>query len=310
MAEILIKLKNHPYPYDYVMKNANKIIPSEMLNYLGIEAKFIQSLSTVFVDSHGKECRNDFTFLVVFDNEDFNSVIDFEHQSTYVNMSRLDTMSWGAIDFATHYRYPVLLVIATDEESYKKSETEFNSCGSIRVIPYYIYFTWEEIQKRINNLKEKIKNNEKLNTNEYLDLGFLPIFSPKDKRPYVTRICVDLYKTIEIKHLRINQAVYFSLGMMIARFFDDDEFEDFIGVKYMPTLEEDMKSIVTDVLEEDIFWLKRELSESNEKIDKIKEDFSRVKRENEFYKGIFNHLNSQGILSDDILEKVGSLEGK
>ena len=84
--------------------------------------------------------------------------------------------------------------------------------------------------------------------------------------------------------------------MMIARFFDDDEFEDFIGVKYMPTLEEDMKSIVTDVLEEDIFWLKRELSESNEKIA--------------HYERILDNLKNQGILSDDILEKVGSLEGK
>lgn len=105
MAEILMKLKDHPYPYDYVVKTTNKLIPSEMLNYLGIKAKFIQSLPTVFVDSHGKECRNIFTFLVVFDKEGFNSVIDFEHQSTYVNMDRLDTMSWGAINFANYYLF-------------------------------------------------------------------------------------------------------------------------------------------------------------------------------------------------------------
>ncbi|MBQ6813501.1 MAG: hypothetical protein IJP12_02560 [Methanobrevibacter sp.] len=146
--KILFNDKNNPYPFDYSVKFVNLLLPEYVIEYLDKDLVYEASLPTVIVKPNQTESRNDYTYLVhlkeIFDKK---LIIDFEHQSYSVDENRLVSMLWDLISFIFIYQINAILIIFTDEESYKKSVKSISLDGCINCTPFYFISGLKKLRK-------------------------------------------------------------------------------------------------------------------------------------------------------------------
>src|SRR6056297_2542726 len=157
--------------YDFVFKDSFNLFKNDIADFLKVELPGIVSyLETEFAEIETNSERMDLNFTL----ED-GSILHLEEE---VEVSVDDLIRFASYDLKLYNRYrdrvrTIILCI----KGYEKSEAEFN-CGSLRYNSTVVDMSKKDGKKKMKELKEKIKNKEKIN---YLDLIFLPLMNSDQK---------------------------------------------------------------------------------------------------------------------------------
>ena len=171
----MIVTKKVHHPNDVTNRYLSEVIPKILHCYFRLPGKFVRNYTTKIIRRDGSEGEMDWLILVEPDGHRLfeRILINVEFQSSRVTEEKIKIIT-DYRDYAkTYYGLPVLSVIVITD-GYDSSELEYSRVESDILKPVYIFMDFEEIIKRLNNLEEKINNND-----EGLDIVFLPMFAPK-----------------------------------------------------------------------------------------------------------------------------------
>ena len=267
MVKIILR-ENIQHPNDRSFTFARLIFPVLLHKYLKLPGDYVESCQTTVITRDMRKLEMDWLLYVKADNNELfeNILINVEQQTKPVRMDKIKDIA-DYRDYAkTLYGLPVLTIILTNENP-KYSLEKYEITESDIIKPKYIHFSWGEIEKRLNNLKTKIKNNIKLNENETLDIAFLPMFSPKKKGKSVTEDVCSLFKIAEFENKKLKEDIAPILEVMINRYCEN------------PNEKEELILMTIDEILENAHKKMREIDEKE--IQKQKEKVERLKQETE-----------------------------
>lgn len=216
--------------------------------------------------------------------------------------------------YSVHASYffacPSVSIVLTDVDSYNRSIKEYEIGGNPIHKPRYIYFTIDEINERMDNLKKKHDLNETLSDMEAMDLAFLPILVPEYMRKEITRKLANLFNNVEIRNKKIVALISYVLNLMIQYFFEGDELIELKGMIKMGFEESGYELL--DARTNEMNELKDKLSNSQEKIQQNEEEIKIANKERDeavsktnYFIEAINNLKKQGKITDKDLLSVG-----
>ena len=137
---------------------------------------------------------------------------------------------------------------------------------------------WDEITERLKNIENKINNQQQLNSDEALDIVFLPMFAPKNNAKLVTEKITKLFaKDVSLTGPFRND-IGFALSIMVKKYFDLTD----KGKELLKMLDGEVQnSRLRDVVEFEVAFAKRafekELAEKDEVISEKDEEITLLK---------------------------------
>ena len=166
-------------------------------------------------------------------------------------------------------------------KGYETSKKEYKRVVTDILRPRYIHLTWNELSKRLNNLEDKIKNQEDLTDDEALDFVFISMYAPEKDAEEVTEKIIRLFaqdKSIK-KEFRVNIA--YALSFMNRKYFGStpkgEELRKMIEQQYVD------KSAIRDIIEFETEFMKKELAEKNDLIREKENEIAYLKQQLEMY---------------------------
>ena len=217
----LIVTKKVHHPNDVTNRYLSEVIPKILHRYFRLPGKFVRNYTTKIIRRDGSEGEMDWLILVEPDGHRLfeRILINVEFQSSRVTEEKIKIIT-DYRDYAkTYYGLPVLSVIVITD-GYDSSELEYSRVESDILKPVYIFMDFEEIIKRLNNLEEKINNNEQLNDDEGLDIVFLPMFAPKKDAKWITEKVTRLFDKDKSLKGHFKNCISHGLSFMIKKYFD------------------------------------------------------------------------------------------
>ena len=177
---------------------------------------------------------------------------------------------------------------------------------------FLFYFRFEEIEKKLSIIDEKINNNDDLTNQEYLDLAFLSIISPEKKRAEITRTCVNLYSRIDVEDKKIDLVIKYCLTSMVNIYLPEVEHESFFEVIGILTFEQAQEIVINQVIAERESKLNEDNASLNQELDSLKQQFDVVNQERDsahqelaYIKSVLLKMNEECILSDEQIKEFG-----
>lgn len=269
----MILKENIHHPNDRSFAFARLVFPPLLHKYLKLPGEYVESCPTTVITRDMRKLEMDWLMYVKADNETLfeDILINVEQQTKPVREEKIKDIVDYRDYSKTTYGLSVLNVVLVNEDP-KYSIRRYEITESDIIEPKYIYFNWEEIEERLNNLKTKIENNLKLNENETLDIAFLPMFCPKDKGQWVTKEVCRLFTLAKFENEKLKQDITPIMEVMINRYCKN------------PNEKEELILMTIDEILEDAH---RKMSELDKKeIEKLKQEVQRLKQENEQLKGL------------------------
>jgi len=161
---------------------------------LKLPGKFIRLLQNDVAKDPKSNIRMDLLELVGPDGDSITeeTVINLEHQSTKLDSEKLEQISKYKDYSKCKFKNPILSAVATPF-SPEEQKQEYKSTESDITKPKILCMDYKELQKRLNTLKRKINNNEKIENHTLLDFGIIAIFIRENKYPVLKELC-ELFK--------------------------------------------------------------------------------------------------------------------
>ena len=189
---------------------------------LSLPGKFIRLLQNDVANNPESNIRMDLLELVGPDENTITekTVINLEHQSTKLDDEKLEQISKYKDYSKCKFKNPILSVVATPF-SPKEQKQEYKSTESDITKPKIICLDYKELQKRLNTLKQKINNNEKIENHILLDFGIIAIFLRKNKYSILKELCQLFKKTNQIPK-KLERDIVLVLESMIKTHLKND----------------------------------------------------------------------------------------
>ena len=166
---------------------------------LGLPGKFLRLLQNDVAKDPKSNIRMDLLELVGPDGDTITeeTVINLEHQSTKLDREKLEQISKYKDYSKCKFKNPILSAVATPFRP-EEQKQEYKSTESDITKPKILCMDYNELQKRLNTLKRKINNNEKIENHILLDFGIIAIFLRENKYPVLKELCQLFKKADEI----------------------------------------------------------------------------------------------------------------
>jgi len=257
---------------------ARLIFPGLLHNYLKLPGNYEYSCQTTILTRDMRKLEMDWLLYVTADNEKLfqNILINVEQQSTPTKIEKMEDIVEYRDYSKTLYGLPVLTVILTTADPEKSIEC-YEITESDILKPIYIYFSWNEIKERLNNLKNKVRNNEKLNEDETLDIAFLPMLVEDGKGKYVTDELCNVYRNAEFENELLKNDISHILEVWINKYFKNPKEK-----------EEMLKMTIDEIRDNAINELLKPEREENEKLktknEKLENKNEKLETEKEMIK--------------------------
>ena len=247
--------------YDFVFKDSFSLFKNDIADFLKVELPGIVSyLETEFAEIETNLELLDLNFML----ED-GSILHLEEEA---ELSISDLIRFASYDLKLYNRYrdrvrTIILCI----KGYEKSEAEFNS-GSLHYNSTVVDMSKKDGKKKLEELKNKIKNNEKIN---FLDLIFLPLMNSDQKIVELVKETIELEKKLEIEQNLKNNLVAMTF-VLSDKFLSDQEiseiWRDYKMVRIFKYAEEQGKKEGKKLGERELFkkFVKGNFNDSNDKI--------------------------------------------
>ena len=214
----MVLTKKVHHPNDITNIYFMQVIPEILHHYFRLPGRFIRNYTTRIVRRDGSEGDMDWLILVeVYVNGSVERIlINVEFQSSRVTKKKIKIIS-DYNDYAkTYYGLPVLsIVIITD--GFESSEKEYSIVDSEILRPVYFYISQEDIIKRLNNLEEKINNNEQLSDDEGLDMVFVAMFASRRDAEEITKKLAKLFLNDKSLIGPLKDYIGYGLSIMIKK---------------------------------------------------------------------------------------------
>ncbi|SHN02372.1 hypothetical protein [Halanaerobium congolense] len=220
--------------YDFVFKDSFNLFKNDIADFLEVELPGIASyLETEFAEIETNLELLDLNFML----KD-GSILHLEEEA---EISISDLIRFASYDLKLYNRYrdrvrTIILCI----KGYTDSTAGFN-CGSLGYNSTVVDMSKKDGKKKLEELKEKIENNEKIN---YLDLIFLPLMNSDQKIVDRVKETIKLEEKLEIEQNSKNNLVALTVVLSDKFLSDKDMSEiwrDYKMVKFFKYVEEQGK---------------------------------------------------------------------
>ena len=197
------------------------VIPQILHRYFHLPGKFVRNFTTRIVKRDGSEGEMDWLILVEPDGHRLfeKILINVEFQSSRVTKEKIRIISEYRDYAKTYYGLPVLSVIIITD-GFESSELEYSRVESDIIKPIYIHMDFEEIIEKLNNLEEKIINQEKLSEDDGLDMVFLAMFAPKKEGKWITEKILHLFNMDNSLKKPFRGYVGYGISLMVKKYFN------------------------------------------------------------------------------------------
>ena len=220
--------------YDFVFKDSFNLFKNDIADFLEVELPEIAFyLETEFAEIETNLELLDLNFML----ED-GSILHLEEEA---EISVSDLLRFASYDLKLYNRYrdrirTIILCI----KGYTDSTAGFN-CGSLGYNSTVVDMSKKDGKKKLEELKEKIENKEKIN---YLDLIFLPLMNSDQKIVERVKETIKLEEKLEIDQNSKNNLVALTVVLSDKFLSDKDMSEiwrDYKMVKFFKYVEEQGK---------------------------------------------------------------------
>lgn len=247
-SDYMIRKRKISKPFDFgytIMDNEYPKILYSRLNVPGIFRKKINK-KVYFKDGHMGEMDSSYIadpdFVELFEAVAVNG----EHQSTPVDDEKIEMISYYGIQQIHDTNLPQYSFVASHLPQ-EKHVQQFKRSRTDIIQPHYLDLGEEDNKKRLNNVKNIIKKQEKITDEDALELGIITVFAPRDKGKEITEEVIELYNEI-IDQLspKMEFTLYSVLFAMTDAYFDDEhKFEDVIKMLKEKTTSETIEKFET-----------------------------------------------------------------
>ena len=244
----MIRKRKISKPFDFgytIMDNEYPKILYSRLNVPGIFRKKINK-KVYFKDGHMGEMDSSYIadpdFVELFEA----TAINGEHQSTPVDDEKIERISYYGIQQIHDTNLPQYSFVASHLPQ-EKHVQQFKRSRTDIIQPHYLDLGEEDNNKRLNNVKNIIKKQEKITDEDALELGIITVFAPRDKGKEITEEVIELYnEIIDQLSSKMEFTLYSVLFAMTDAYFDDEhEFEEVIKMLKEKTTSETIEKFET-----------------------------------------------------------------
>lgn len=151
-------------------------------------------------------------------------IVNLEHQSTPVNKDKIKTISSYSLQQIHDEKLPPLSVIVSHIDEKEHVQT-FQRTPSFITKLYFITLDEKDIEKRLNNLTNKINQQIELTDNDALDLGIIALFAPRHKAKKITEKVIKLFNKISNKLSKKMQLTIYTVLYVLTDAYCDEENE-------------------------------------------------------------------------------------
>lgn len=212
-------------PTDNAMDKAFRFIadqwPRQLHENLNLPGKFRELLQNDVASDPKTNIRMDILELVdPNDHLDKTILINIEHQSKRLDESKIKKIDEYKEYSKCKYKYPLLSVVVSP---YPKEEHKMEYCSTKSDIlrPIFVSFDKDEINKKLNILKNNIKN-KNLKNGVILDIALISIFVMHDIYEVLKQLC-NILKDIYIENDKFRRDLVLVVDEMIKYKLKDDE---------------------------------------------------------------------------------------
>lgn len=277
----------------FVFKSLGELIH----NYWGFEGEYIGLVDTEVVNLDGINLRKDISY-----SRTGKVINDVEMQTVPVDDEKAEAIGFY-VEYDLRNTDNLVHVIILTNVDPEKSVRRIKLTDSLIVEPEYIYISPEDIDKMLNNIRDKIVYGKELTRFEELEFIIIAIFAPNNKKEEITAEISHLFaEYCEYTDMKFvfKSKITLVLGWMIDRNVSEgnkkEELWDVIGLEkgrdafqeYMDDLMEKKnkvihkqsvelkeKDIQLDQLNNQVNQIKKLVYESSD-MDKIKQDVSLI----------------------------------
>ena len=257
-------------PFDFAFGMLYNEYPKELHENLCIPGKFRRKSNVKARFQNGKRLEMDASYVV---DPDFEilfepAVVDLEHQSKPVDISKIQTIGEYNIQQIADERLPTLNIIASHLNE-ELSVKQFKRTPTTIVQLQFLNLGKKEIEKRLNILENIINDRKQITTKDAINLGIIVLFAPREDACEITRKALTLYLEFENRSSRLEYTLYSVFSAMIDAYFDNEhEYEELMVLINKETNDEIIGKFETEIISENkIKELEDELVKSNNERD-------------------------------------------
>ena len=199
--------------------------PEEYTKTIGVPGKFTEKVNRRVHLKNGTCGEMDSADIANPDGKILlkKAAVCLEHQSKVVEDAKLNIIGYYDIQLVTDENLPTLLVIASHLDP-KKSKNKLIHTPSDTIELYFLDLSEKNICQRLNKLKEKINNNEKISIEDALNLGVILLYAPRQHAYEITETVVNLYlKIVPAIDLKMENCLYSVITILIDAYIDDEK---------------------------------------------------------------------------------------
>ena len=287
--------------------------------YFKLDGEYVHPIETEVITINKRNLRMDIAYL-----RSENIINNIENQSSPINLEKLEIIAeYAKFLLINNDSLIDSIIISKVNPKYCKKEIHLTKTLILR--PLYIYKSSDEILKRLNNMTDKVNNNDKLTYDDACEWAILPTLSQDDIAPYVTKeVCKQIKKDKTINE-KLKTDICFILKIMIDKNIKNQktkkELLEMINMEKRKTaleyiiqqetqklqknnieLKEKYDEIKVDKeeLKEKYDEIKVDKEELKEKYDEINVDKQKLVKENEILTNILNYYSNKGDIPKEI----------
>ena len=273
--------KIFPNPFDSAHTVMFSLFPIEYTETIGVPGIFVKKINRLVNLKDGTGGEMDSAFILDPDGEILQERVAacLEHQSTPVQLPKLNKFGDYDIQLVFDENLPTLLIVASHLNPEKSKNTLIRSPSDITKL-YFLGLGEENICKRLNTVEEIIENNQHLDTKSALNLGVIALYAPRKHAREITEKVAKIYtKIIDDLDFKMQNCLYLVIYMMIDAYFDDKKdywrLINMIDGKTSQEIE-DVVAPIKEYFRESEEGRKKSLARANEKISKLEAENSRI----------------------------------
>ena len=257
---------------DLTLKYGASTLKKLQHKYLNLPGNYLRRLPNEVVMPNADSGRVDEFYIVSGD-----MIINLEEESKNVTLKTLKKFAKYKIFGSYIYSKNVYTAVLCHQNP-KNFPKEYQISPTDILRPHYIYFSQNNLWEKYENLINKIEQKIELDTNEILDIAFIPKFISKNHKEFITQSIAKVFNDaiINDEQLKINIAILLSM-MILKNIPNENKQNQLMEEINMRQFETDMDEIVYEVYGD-------KLDKKDKQIEKQKQETQKYKQETQKYK--------------------------
>ena len=176
-----------------------------------------------------------------------------------------------------------------------KDPKNFPTCvevsPSFYIKVHYIYFPQDELEKKYENIINKVEQKVELSEEEALDMAFVPKFISKKRAPFITESLSLAYKDAIISDEVLKRDVGVILGAMILKNVNNNRQNRLLEEIDMKQIDKKISQLVEDEYGDSLRKFKQKNLQLEQENSKIKEGLEKITKKHDLSPELLKDIN-------------------